>query len=615
MRLSCFASITKVDSFVTNSTMPVSIELRVAPGGLGNNDAEILNDLWYGLLVHASRRQGLALVEDVRFIDLAAESVCRIVGVQKDEARFFLDRGTGSELDLSLVRLSAFVVDANSSTSLGESALQQAYVIAKPKQGQIGLRLGLCLHLNAGGVPQAFMASKDGIVPRKIWGSDEWTEAATIIADIPFENDMEQYCRSLAQAFQDHEKQRSEARLAATAATTMPALAHARSPTSAEVALTESPAWGADDIATVIGSVTADTQAVRIDKRDDAAVPSTRAPAARWGTKEFAVVSLASVAAIFALTQFSAPRSMQPEPPVAPPVQTPGPPNGGVGTSRGEPPAPVKSPAQRGEVVREIAQVPPPSPPAASIPTPTPTTTPVPIAKASVGDSTPLTDADFASVLMPTGNYRVPVEELYSFGFDDHLSAVNKALKAARRGDYADFDQQMLWLRSNRPSRDWPPGDAVARRKFSEFMEMAINRSKRNNDANGLRKSAELSERFLMTHFGHSTSHLNLSIARAAQGNGKAALAPAFHTIVFNPDGANGYVVLGVGLARSADEAGATNAFCSALRKTKYSEKTVAYFATVAAGADLNYPEVTRAMKETDNVCPRSRWDSNYPGN
>lgn len=215
-----------------------------------------------------------------------------------------------------------------------------------------------------------------------------------------------------------------------------------------------------------------------------------------------------------------------------------------------------------------------------------------------------------ASISVPTGNWPISREDLYKFGFDNQLGLVKQILDAAKSTDSPSFDAACERLRSMRPTRDWPKDSAVARRKFNEGIEQLINVAKSTSDDRAMARAIDLSEQFLMTHFGHSTAHLNLSFAQSAVNRGKAALPPAIHTIVFNPDGANSWVSLGVALARSGDESGGTGAFCTALRKVNFSDKTVAFFGRMSRGEDANYnyPEVIRAVSSADKVCPRERW-------
>lgn len=201
-------------------------------------------------------------------------------------------------------------------------------------------------------------------------------------------------------------------------------------------------------------------------------------------------------------------------------------------------------------------------------------------------------------------------EDLYKFGFDEQLGIIKQILDAAKSGDTATFDVTRDRLRTVRPAREWPKDTAVARRKFNEGMERLINVAKTTGDERAMTKAIDLSEQFLMTHFGQSTAHLNLSLAQSALNRGKAALPPAIHTLVFNPDGANGWIALGVALARSNDEAGGSAAFCTALRKVNFSDKTVAFLGRISRGEDTvyNYPEVIRAVGGTERMCPRERW-------
>ena len=254
-------------------------------------------------------------------------------------------------------------------------------------------------------------------------------------------------------------------------------------------------------------------------------------------------------------------------------------------------PSPIPRPAP--------APPPPPSSPSASVPAPQPYVAPAP---------PPVAQASPDPIFVPQGNSVVARDKLYSLGFEPQLVLVKRMLTATKQQNATEFDSVYEELKGFRQQHEWSKSDAVARRKFNERMETLVNTAKSANDQAGLQSAISLSEQFLMSHFGHSTAHLNLSIAQAAAGNAKSALAPAFHTIVFNPEGANGWVALGVALARSGDETGATSAFCAALRKVNYSDRTVNYFDKVIRGEDLPYPEVTKAMSAIHTTCPKASW-------
>lgn len=215
-----------------------------------------------------------------------------------------------------------------------------------------------------------------------------------------------------------------------------------------------------------------------------------------------------------------------------------------------------------------------------------------------------------SSISVPTGNSQVSRDDLYKFGFDSQLGLVKQILDASKAADTVSFDAGSERLSAMRPTREWPKDDAVARRKFNEGVEQLISVAISTSDDRALSKAIELSEQFLITHFGHSTAHLNLSLAQSAANRGKAALPPAIHTIVFNPDGANSWVSLGIALARSGDEAGSTSAFCTALRKVNFSDKTVGFFDRIGRSEDAvySYPEVIRSIKGTAAMCPREHW-------
>ena len=193
------------------------------------------------------------------------------------------------------------------------------------------------------------------------------------------------------------------------------------------------------------------------------------------------------------------------------------------------------------------------------------------------------------------------------------LRIAKGATKAVSYAEALDAALTWGWIDSRKQALD---ADAWLQRftpRTAKSPWSKINRAKAENDRMTLGRTVQISERFLQTHFGYSVAHLNLAIAKISLDDPKSALPPAFHSIVFNPDGANGYVALAVALARIGDVASSTAAFCSVLRKVKYSDKTVTFFARIARGEDFPYTEVTQAMRDTENMCPKEKWGTDYP--
>jgi hypothetical protein len=243
--------------------------------------------------------------------------------------------------------------------------------------------------------------------------------------------------------------------------------------------------------------------------------------------------------------------------------------------------------------------------PAVRAPSPGPASAPRP--------EPPLVRLQIPDPAIPTGNTPVPLETLYQFGFEEHQEATNRVLAAARSGDLVAFDEASAWLREHQPKPTWLDGEKAARREFLDSVAAMINAAKTANDRKGLEKAVQLSEKFLLVHYGLATAHMNLSIALSAMDKGKQALPPAFHAIIFDPRGVNPYVALGLALARTNEIDNAAAAFCSGLRRARYSDKTVGYFAKIANGEELVYPGVADAMRRTDTVCPRERWAVDFP--
>lgn len=100
-------------------------------------------------------------------------------------------------------------------------------------------------------------------------------------------------------------------------------------------------------------------------------------------------------------------------------------------------------------------------------------TWPVPFNGARGPESSAQTSSVNQEPEVPIGNSNIARENLYKFGFDDHLSAVKRTLAASKGLNKTEFDISSEWLRSNRPTPPtWPPADAKLRRIFNERIEL-----------------------------------------------------------------------------------------------------------------------------------------------
>lgn len=209
---------------------------------------------------------------------------------------------------------------------------------------------------------------------------------------------------------------------------------------------------------------------------------------------------------------------------------------------------------------------------------------------------------------VPPGKTVVAREQIYKFGFPEHLAKTTQVIKAMRDRDQVSFAEARDWLKANRQSVDFDQATALDRRKFNEAAEQKIVLARANKDTASLRESAIALDTFLQQNFGAATAHLNLAIVRVLLDEPQAALPAAFHTIVFNPEGANGWVLLGAALSGNKDIAGGAGAFCAALNIAKYSPKTIGLFTRIEAGDEYMSGGAKEAVQRTHAMCPGAGW-------
>lgn len=215
---------------------------------------------------------------------------------------------------------------------------------------------------------------------------------------------------------------------------------------------------------------------------------------------------------------------------------------------------------------------------------------------------------------VPHTGQTISREQLAALGYPEHLAKVKFALASAKAKDLSGIDQSRDWLKENKQTAFLPDNvdDAkrvrVGRRYFNEAIEMKIVRGQANKDPKELQEAAVHLNDFLLENFGSANAHLNLAIAYIESDQSKFALAPAFHTIVFNPEGANGWLQLGLVLAINGEIENGAAALCVTLHIVKYSEKTVNMFNRIEQGLVYDKPNVKEALAQSRAMCPGTGW-------
>ncbi|WP_438394949.1 hypothetical protein [Caballeronia sp. DA-9] len=238
----------------------------------------------------------------------------------------------------------------------------------------------------------------------------------------------------------------------------------------------------------------------------------------------------------------------------------------------------------------EPAPTPVPAPTLAPVPTPVPAPTPAPT-------STPAPS--------PPPKSR---DEIYTFGYVDHLEHVRGALQAIKASNEAQFTANITWLEDNKQNSMLDPDRSAERGRFNDNVEKRMHAADAQSRPDQLKAIAEELVEFLEVNFGLARAQLNLALTHVLLNQPKQALAPAFHTIVFNPRGGNGWVALGLALALAGDRDGGAEGLCVALKVSSYSDNTLRLMARLEDGEAYNRTVIREAAHKTRTVCPNERW-------
>lgn len=553
-------------------------ELQVAEGLADGLD---LRALHYGVLLHRRRAVGTAVIEEFEYRALvdANTNPLQLPGIVPDDERIEFERGHGSALDRRLVRRSAFRFAPSAATGQGVGSLQEVFLVVKPQKGS-SFQPALGLKWVGGPELTPKVCPPEGLPAVRIWCTEEWQDHHFVDA-VPYEGDLAAWAEALSRR------------------------------ATAELSVVSSPF-------------------------DDLEVPPTyadmlRTPPSGRQAKP-APVPLANPPMPPTVVSV-APRAPNPAPPPVPIPPTTTTQSGKLRQSQrwwkfwlfvlGAAGAAYylflqldRQPRQpSGDQGERVTKVPAATPSAQTLPPPVVARMPTPAV------STPsLPDSEIErlaqSITVPVGNSPSERQRLFDpkGGFEQNFGYLTALLDSAQKADQASFDQHCVEMKSERLQAPvWPAESSVERRKFNERLADLINMAADAGDVRHLERSVTLSEQFLGTHFGHSTAHLNLSLALSHLGRFAEAQGPALHAIYYNPDGINGYFALGLSLAGQAKTAYATAAFCTALRKSRFSAKTVEFFNEVAAGRKYGRTPAAPVMSAAINECPASSWGTNFP--
>ena len=215
---------------------------------------------------------------------------------------------------------------------------------------------------------------------------------------------------------------------------------------------------------------------------------------------------------------------------------------------------------------------------------------------------------------VPRSGQTISREQLAALGYPEHLAKVKFALASAKAKDSAGIAQSREWLIANKQTSFLPANEELAkqvrvgRRYFNEAIEKKIVKGQEQKDPKLLQEAIVHLNDFLLENFGSANAHLNLAIAYIESDQSKFALAPAFHTIVFNPEGANGWLQMGLVLAINGEVENGAAAMCVVLNMVKYSEKTLGLFSRMEQGLVYDKPNVKTALAQSRAMCPGSGW-------
>lgn len=251
----------------------------------------------------------------------------------------------------------------------------------------------------------------------------------------------------------------------------------------------------------------------------------------------------------------------------------------------------------------------PPPPASALVPPVVPKAAVTPHVQAPAGEPAP------AHAPVEPAQPRYPVksrEEIAQFGFDDHLKKVIQVLKATGVSDDSAYADGMAWLEANKQPPLLDPEGAASRKAFNDEAERRIVAARSMTDPLSrieLGKVVADSTEFLTNNFGSARAQLNLALTYILLNQPKASLPPAFHSIVHNPMGGNGWVALGMGLALQGDYDGGAQGLCVALKVARFSDKTVSLMQRLEAGAEYDHLSIRQAARSTRKICPSDKWN------
>ena len=169
-------------------------ELHVSAGLANDYD---LRTLHYGILLHWRRTDGKGVREVIEyraFVD-ANTNPLRLNGIEPDDERIDFERGHGTVLDERLVRRSAFRLAPRATPGQAEGALQQVFVVLKPKNGS-SFQPALGLKWVCGPDLPPLTCPPEGLSPVRVWYMEDWRDCAFVDA-VPYQGDVTEWVEAL----------------------------------------------------------------------------------------------------------------------------------------------------------------------------------------------------------------------------------------------------------------------------------------------------------------------------------------------------------------------------------------------------------------------------------
>jgi hypothetical protein len=197
----------------------------------------------------------------------------------------------------------------------------------------------------------------------------------------------------------------------------------------------------------------------------------------------------------------------------------------------------------------------------------------------------------------------VPRDQLYEFGYKDHLKNVLAAVKAMGAGNRNAMNVSLNWLYQNRPAVQPEALDSAAQGAFRASIVQQLDHAGTGR-TELLQGISDQLERFLLGNFSQAWAQADLAQVKILLKEPQPALRPAFHAIVYDPHDARGWLLLGTGLAMSKDTAGAANSFCVGIESSGFTDQALGMLDSLETDGSYG-DKVNAAARKSRSLCPK----------